>query len=263
MKKEAVEHIRLPDLPRLAWIARVNPSNDVRVYHGINVERHDQWLVEGVWDGEFGLGDFHRSSFFFGSGMRVSDNGVYFTTSSSLNSRLLCCRYGKDILVSNSLIILLAYTDAKLDQEHDYNRECSSIVRSVDSYDRKFRVLHPSIEYFQQVFFENIFVSHGQISFKPREHRTHIESYEDYIEQLMSILYRIRDNYTDKRRRFSVDAFSTISSGYDSTAVACLVRKIGVSKCFTSRRSNSVLPVCFARASDDGTYVGRKLGMSV
>lgn len=263
MKCNIVDYIQLNDLPRLAWIARVSPSNKVTVYHGRNVELHDNWFVEGVWDGEFGLGDFHKSFFFFGTGMRVSDDGVYFTTSSAINVRLLCCRYGNDILVSNSLIILLAYTNAGLDEEHDYNRECSSIVHSVNSYDRKFRVLHPDIEYFQQVFFENIFVSNGEMSFEQREHHTQVKSYEDYIEQLMSILYRIRDNYEDKKRRFPVDAFATISSGYDSAAVACLVKSIGVTKCFTSRRSNSALPLCFTRATDDGSYVGRKLGMSI
>lgn len=49
-------------LPRLAWIARIGRnSNTIEVVHGSSVECTNNFMVEGVWDGKFEEGNFHRS----------------------------------------------------------------------------------------------------------------------------------------------------------------------------------------------------------
>src|SRR5262249_42439501 len=65
------------------------------------------------------------------------------------------------------------------------------------------------------------------------------------------------------QRRIRFDTFTTISSGYDSTAVACLTKGIGVTTCFTAARSNTVMPawVNKRRAYDDGGPIAAALGM--
>ncbi|MFX0199129.1 MAG: hypothetical protein ACFFCW_23650 [Candidatus Hodarchaeota archaeon] len=65
-------------------------------------------MVEGVWDDDFERGDFHRSENFFGSGIRIDGDSVYFVPSSALVDRLLFCKDDGSFLCSNSLIFLPA-----------------------------------------------------------------------------------------------------------------------------------------------------------
>lgn len=54
-----------------------------------------------------------------------------------------------------------------------------------------------------------------------------------------------------------------ISSGYDSTAVSVLVKELGIEVCFTSHRSNSLIPpwISGSAAIDDGTPIAEHLGL--
>src|ERR1700741_1434811 len=118
------------ELPKLMWLAVVQPeSKTLTVLHGSAVECRDQWFVEGIWDGEFARGEFHRSEHFFGSGVRVDGDRVYCVASSALVDPLFYCRQGETTMVSNSAILLLAFTDSHLDKRHDYNVESSSILQ--------------------------------------------------------------------------------------------------------------------------------------
>ena len=62
-----------------------------------------------------------------------------------------------------------------------------------------------------------------------------------------------------------LDAFTTISTGYDSAAVSTLVSSLGVTKCFNSSRSNSALPPWLFREKtlDDATHIARTLHMEI
>ena len=73
------------DLAKLAWLARVDPdSENILIIHGPSVECKNDWLVEGVWDDDFERGNFHRSENFFGSGMRIEGDSIYFVPSERL-----------------------------------------------------------------------------------------------------------------------------------------------------------------------------------
>ena len=54
-----------------------------------------------------------------------------------------------------------------------------------------------------------------------------------------------------------------MSSGYDSNAVSCMVRNLGVRDCFISRRSNSSIRWNEKYAQDDGTETAARLGYQV
>ena len=258
-----IEYRLEPELPKLGWIAKVDPLNTVTVWHGQKVECHKQWMVEGVWDGDFPSGNFHDSSVFFGSGIRIKDDKIYVCSSITNQIRIIYCTMGTEILVSNSLILMLAFTGAKIDEKHDYESECTSVLKGTKSYDRRFRVKHRTIDCFFQVFYENVILSHGNISFEPRIKYSSITSYEDYISKLGIILNNLGENYRSQARRYPVFPFIMLSSGYDSTAVACLTKEIGVEDCYTSRRSNSKLPWFMDRANDDGTPAAGNLGLKV
>src|SRR6202007_1774888 len=54
--------------------------------------------------------------------------------------------------VSNSLILLLAFTGARLDPDHDYRVETYAIRHGAERYARDFTVLHREIKAFNQVY---------------------------------------------------------------------------------------------------------------
>jgi hypothetical protein len=259
-----IDYEAIAGLPKLMWLADIRlDSKTLTVLHGPAVECRDEWLVEGVWDGEFARGDFHRSEHFFGSGVRVEGDVLYCAPSSALVDRLFYCRRQQTLLVSNSLILLLAFTGAKLDAEHDYKVECCSILQGLEHYQKEFTVVHPEIDRFYQVYHENIVVDDEGISFERRSRIHDIASFEQYNALLNDVLVRLKRCYTSPERRTRLEAFTTLSSGYDSTAVACLAKAIGVQTCFTSRRSNSSMPALIDkhRAFDDGGPIADALHM--
>ena len=149
-------------------------------------------MVEGVWDGDFTSGDFHKAENFFGSGIRVDGERVYFVPSSALVDHLFYCIDHETLLVSNSLIVLLGFTGATLDDTHDYHNESVSIVKGIREYKKEFTIIHPEIECFYQVFYENIVVTKDGISFELKNGLHEITSYEQYYDLLWNILCRIK-----------------------------------------------------------------------
>jgi hypothetical protein len=259
-----IDYRPIADLPKLMWLAAIQrDSKTLTVFHGPAVECRDQWMVEGIWDGEFARGEFHRSEHFFGSGLRVDGDRLYCVPSSALVDRLFYCQQKQKLLVANSLILLLAFTDSKLDRSHDYKLESSSILQGLEHYKKDFTIVNPEIDQFAQVYHENIVIDDDGISFERRSRIHDIASFEQYNALLNEVLIRLKRCYTSPARKTRLDAFTTISSGYDSTAVACLAKAIGVDTCFTSKRSNSSMPALIDRhrAFDDGGPIAAALEM--
>lgn len=253
------------EMPKLAWLGVIEQnSSDISVLHGSSVECREAWMVEGVWDGTFAEGNFHHTENFYGSGIRIEGNNVIFVASSTPVDRLLYCEYNNAFFVSNSLVLLLAATGARLDLNHDYHPEIHAVGISRNPYDRRFRINHPEIECFFQVFHENIIYSNKGVSFEYRYKRHGIESYEQYFSMFMEMLRKLKENYESNQRQFSIQAYSTLSQGYDSTAVASLVRHIGVKKAFSASRLNTTLP--FPKTVDErygAEKISRKLGLEL
>ncbi len=225
------------DLPRLAWLAEVEPATgEITLTHGPAVECRADWAVEGVWDGDFAAGEFHRSEAFFGSGVRLEGQAAYFPASTGSVDRILYCQADGRYLVSNSLILLLAGTGARLDDHHDYWRECLSVFKGVDRFDDRFRVIHPTIDYFHQVFYENLIITPEGVTFGERTRTHRLDSFETYLSLLRAALTRIKDNLASPDRDRPLAAFTTVSEGYDSTAVSTLVKDLGVTHCFAGER---------------------------
>jgi len=251
------------ELPKLAWLASVDRNGvAVEVTHGPAVESNNEdWLVEGVWDGVFEAGEFHRSEYFFGSGMRIEDDAVFFVPSSAAIDRLCYCDDNGRLLVSNSLLVLLAATGAELDPNHNYRRECLSILeRGVEDYEKEFAVVHPRIKCLYQQFYHNMVLSSGQIRFEQKPRGNHkIDSYDKYYRVLTGILQQIRANYESSARKTAFSAVTTLSTGYDSTAVSCLAKGLGVRTCFTG--NGLKVPVLDLCAKDNGTAIAERLGL--
>ena len=219
-------------------------------------------LLKGCGDGAFHEGNFHRTEVFFGSGIRKDNEKIYFVTSCALTDRILYCADRNGFVFSNSLLLLLGFTGARLDRSHDYQNETVSVnIKGVNAYDREFKIVHPRIERFHQVFYENIVFEDGKIrfEFKPRK-KLGIDCYETYYGLLLEASLKLKSNYDSNERNIPLQPFTTISAGYDSTAVSVLARKIGVEKCFSGNRLDGVL---LKSRDEGGRKIAEKLGFTV
>jgi hypothetical protein len=264
IRSDKMNYHMIPELPKLAWVASLEMDQGiVSVYHGSAVELGQNWFVEGVWDHDFESGDFHRSENFFGSGVKIEGKCVYFVASSALVDRLFFCHYRHNLLVSNSLILLLSFTGATLDIKHDYVEETNTILQGVQKYKKEFRVVHSEISEFYQLYHQNMVVEDGKIFFQGRSENRKINSYNQYHDLLMETLFRLKTNYESKQRKCPMHTFVTLSSGYDSTAVASLVKNLGVETCYTAKRSNTWIPgwLSRTRAFDDGSRAAETLNL--
>ena len=260
----AILYKHVAGLPKLAWIAEVDlPTNACTVRHGEGVETHAEWAVEGVWDAPFEKGAFHESENFFGSGVRQDGGRLYFAPSVAVTDRLLWAQHGHRLVVSNSLPLLLAFLGAKLDPAYDYHIESLTILLGIRRYERRFHLIHPDIEAAFQLYHDRLVVEDGRVTIQTYGHGETFATYEQYLARLRGILTALAENYRSPRRRHRFSTFTPISSGYDSTAVATLVKDLGVDACFTSVRSNTPLPQWLAPkvAVDDGLPNAERLGL--
>ncbi len=67
------------DLPPLAWLSNCL-DGEVDVLHGNKVECRENFFVDGAWNGEFEKGGFAEADWFCGTGGRVSERKVIFST---------------------------------------------------------------------------------------------------------------------------------------------------------------------------------------
>jgi hypothetical protein len=255
---------RIGGLPKLAWVAEVDlRTNACMVRGGEGVEAHAEWAVEGVWDAPFEDGAFHQSENFFGSGVRQDGRRLYFVPSVAVTDRLLWVQHGQRLVVSNSLPLMLSFLGARLDPAHDYRVESLTICQGIRRYERRFHLIHPDIAVVFQLYHDRLVVEDGRVTIQSYGYDEAFATYEQYVARLRAILAALAANYRSPHRQQRFSTFTTISSGYDSTAVATLVKDIGLDACFTSARSNTPLPPWVAPklAVDDGRPNALRLGL--
>ena len=223
-------------LPKLAWLARIDLVNDtVSIAHGAAVECNERWMVEGAWDGPYAAGEFHENAHLFGSGIRLDQGRVHVVPSCALVDRLVYCRDGDELLVSNSLPLLLAMTGARLDPRHDYRAEARAIMAGLYKHDPSFRVRHSRIERFYQLYYRSLVVERGSVRMKLDPQPRQFSSFHDYRAALSQTVHAIVANYRDANRRVPLAEYGTLSDGYDSTTVSCLLKAHGVRNYFSYR----------------------------
>jgi hypothetical protein len=138
------------------------------------------------------------------------------------------------------------------------------MLAGVSDYPRDYHVLGADGASFRQIYHERLVWERGRVTTEPRDGRREFSSYVDYVNAVHACLDRVVANARDPGRKRPLDLLTTLSSGYDSTAVATLVRDHGVRTCFTSRRSNSSLPQWLAgnMTVDDGAPTAAVLGLT-
>jgi hypothetical protein len=242
--------------PPGAWIAHGRRgSAEVEVTHGSGVLVSSDWFGEIVWAGPFADADFDLTDIVFGSGGRLRDGGLTFVSSATTVDRLQALERGSDFWVSNSLACLFAATGAMPDRRYlNYARDFRTITHGLKGHRRS---IPTTAEPVRLVYFNNLRWDASRLAevAKPNPHRD-FSSFPQYRAFVDEALAKLAANMGDATRALPYQFLGTVSSGYDSPAVAALARGHGLTEVitFTEARSGQ---------ADSGAAVAEALGLKV
>jgi hypothetical protein len=238
-------------------VLSVRADGTAIVLHGGAVECRDEWIFEGVWDGEFESGNFDQSELVFGSGVRVRGDSIICVGSSSTLDRLWVLEFGGAWWVANTLPGALAASGATIDMSYPrYREDIHSAVLGLRQYKRVLPLSGGEVEI---VYFDNLRFDAGGGPSRIEKPRAITEwaTYEEYRLFLSYAAARIRANAGAPTRRVPYEAIATISSGYDSPAAAVVAREAGAARAFTIRRARALIP-----RTDSGEKIATALGLT-
>ncbi len=241
----------LDKLPKLAWLANIDTKEEkAKVFCGTKVECHDGFFVTGVWDSDFTDPCFDTCDAFYGTGAKLTDDGVLFVTPSHALERLVLVQRGEQVVVSNSLPFLMEYIGAKLNRRvYDYEKILCSMLYGP----RGIRDIPISgTETIKQYIVSNIHISSQGISVNRRPAMKPFQDFADYYERITASLKAIRNNMQAPGRSARFGLVSTISCGYDSAACSALARTIGCERAVTLSGGRYDV--------DDGSLIAKQLG---
>jgi hypothetical protein len=251
----------MPEWPPLAWLARCDARTlEIAVFHGPRVETATGWFCEAAWDGEFVDGGFDRTDIVTGSGGRLRDDGVTFVSAGSTVDRLHSFADDHGVAwISNSLPCLLAAIGGDVDPMYPrYGAFFHSIVGGLAKYERW---LPTSAGRVQLTYFDNLRWADGELGVvaKPFRDRTFSEfaSYRSFLERSMAAIV---DNARSGKRASPIRSLGTLSSGYDSTAVAVLARQAGVTDVLTFPKAFGRSTIGDPDEDDSGASAAQILG---
>jgi hypothetical protein len=129
----------LSELPRLAWLASVNPlSRATRVFCGQSVEHGDTYAIEGCWSDHFDPSRLLTSQVVTGTGLVCHNGQVGLATASDTTQPLYEFRSADAVLYSNSLCFLLEFADLDLQAGYPYyDTDSMSIFLGLRRYRRR------------------------------------------------------------------------------------------------------------------------------
>lgn len=224
-----------PELPALAWLARIRPGT-VDVEYGGSVRREDDGFFEGTWAGPPALGSVLHSTTVFGSGMVAREGNLFVVTPSHHLEGVYVARAGTDLVVSNSLVGTLAAANLELDPDADYPglfTAASSLCWLLDdvSENPAGRLIGASVSIptttspVEAHYYENLLVGDDLSVSEVRKRReAPFTSFDDYRSRLTDALGSAIANAG------VYEPVVSLSSGYDSTAVAVVAAKVGCSR---------------------------------
>ena len=221
-----------PELPALAWVARIR-AGSLDVEYGASVRREEAGFFEGTWAGPSELDSLLESTTVFGSGIVARGGDLVVVTPSHHLEGVYQVRAGEALLVSNSLVGLLHAANLALDPEADYPalfRAASALCWLIDdlSEDPAGRLIGASVDIPTQTdpvtarYYENLLIRADLSVAEARKRREGpFASFADYSRRLTDALASAISNAG------AYQPVVSLSSGYDSTAVAVVAAKVG------------------------------------
>ena len=216
------------NLPKLGWAMTICKDCDtVNICCGEWVERHPQWFVSGVWDGNFVEADFQEAEFFCATGAKVQDGNVVVYSPTHERQRLCYFEQSDSVTFSNSIPLLLAATGTQVDKDCDqYEKILCSILWGTKDYTREIPVANN--QHIKQIFCADIHVDGElKLSIIPKKLHRNFVDFKDYFDSISDVCRKIRLNGLDEHRTRTYELAATASSGYDSSACAAVLKAVG------------------------------------
>ena len=245
-----------PAWPPLAWLAKcVSGSPTAHLSHGSMVEVQESSFCEAVWDAPFEGGGFDRTDIIFGSAGVAREGSFVFVSSGSTVDRLQSISVNGVTWVSNSLPCLLSAVDGSVDVTYDnYYDDFESIIHGLNHYKR---TLETSVGRVRLTYFNNLkWDGHELVELPKPAPARDLGTFAEYRRFLESTIEKIAANASSAGRTFPYRLLATLSSGYDSPAVAVLARKAGLHEAISFANSRGGY-------ADDGREIGKTLGINV
>jgi hypothetical protein len=252
---------RRDDLPTLAWCAEMERgTNRVRVVHGSGVYTSDSMFYEGAWAGSLEKGRPSESLASMGSGAELTPDGINVVTPSHMLERVHMVRDAHTLYLSNSLAFVLARVGDALDTGYKfYHLDLMTNMRGYRKYLRS--ITSRAGRKIQLFHYTNVLVRRDlTMSEIPKLTPPEFESYGEYVDFLRAVTRELTSNAADLRRPLVFSPLATISSGYDSPAVAVFARDVG---CTDAVTITSARPGHYAEEDDSGEEIGRMMGFRV
>ena len=196
-----------------------------------------------------------------GSGGRCEADQLLFAAPTLTDGYLAVARVDDQLLISNSLVFLLASTSDALDIKEPYY-----ITRFMKWY--RFGLRRPVLNlrtrdrHIQLYSYCNLGVENGlKIEVQPKTFLEPPSDFGHYTDQLKRTMQAIVDNSQDPRRQQPFTGVITAASrGYDSPAVAVLARDLGYKDLLTFYETQAEAG---EDHSDSAVEIGQTLGMNV
>lgn len=242
--------------PPLAWLARLKPDEQqIRVWHGDQVELQPTGFCEAIWDGDFAEFNFDRTDVVFGSGVRSRKHETTFVSSGTTADRLNVFRENGNTWISNSLVCLTEVHD--LDFNVTYGRYLQDFMSIMHGLQKAVKHVVSDKGTVELVYFHNLRWDGTDLKAvaKPNADRD-FGTFEELACFLTQSMSRLGTNMQFLGRRKRFEPLTTLSSGYDSSTVAVLCKGIGTEStiCFRDARGGG---------KDDGTPIAQQLGYQV
>jgi hypothetical protein len=229
-----LSHIPVADIPGLAWCLHVHGGR-AEVLHGSRVEVQDGFFTDGVWAGDFQAGHFDRH-FMCGTGVIVGKSTLTIASSSTPMDRVFTTRIRGELFASNSLPFLLAVIEDALDERTvSYRSLFVGTIAGLRIAPRTFTTRRG--RKVRVLLGETASVNaRGEIVPRLRPLERAFTDFADYRAHLAATVKSLIENATSPARRFRYGPLVSLSAGYDSAAVAVLVREAGGQEAVTMLR---------------------------
>lgn len=243
------------NIPQLAWCLKLEESG-ININYGSGVIKHPKGIVEGVWDGNFSDFDYVNSEHIFGSGLTIDNGKLIITPPSHMDECVfLIQKNNNELIISNTLAYCLSFF------KDDMNDDVFETIRRNYTEQTQYGVLgyqpliyeHKNFKLFG-LFYHNFNISQSCIELNSRLYERNYPNFNVYTHFLKDKLISLINNGSDEKRTIHLSAFSTLSNGYDSPAVTCLLKKITNFDCAT-------INVDVYGHSDSGIEIAKKLGI--
>ena len=237
---------------------------DVR--HGTSVRVEDTGLFEGTWAGAAGLSSVLNSTTVFGSGMvQVGKDLVVVNPSHHLDG-VYHARVGDRLIFSNSLVGVLSAGELQIDPNTDYStlfQKASSVCWMVE--DVPDGLAGPVVgsqwdlptlsEPVTLQLVDNLRITPDLVLLPALKQREPIfTSFSDYSARLHAALASIFEN------ALPYDGVASLSSGYDTTAIAAVAASVGCRRAIGFDRARP--SPRDGRDEDSGAETAERLGLA-